>query len=257
MFERETRRTMNKHACNLMIAVALTLPSLALSAQPENGSRERPDRDRAQQRDRPEERERQTDRPGNRERPVRPGLANREPISVEQVDQAIATLRAVHPDDRPAWIERIERLAQTKPQDAAKRLSRYPRLRELMEAREHRPAEFALKAQESRTMREVFPIVKQIRRARQQDDQAGIDRLRPQLRERIESLVVVRLKLKELEIQRIREQLQKAEQDLDEIEADRDALVDEKLEELIERGGRPGDDDQPRRPRPDRSPRGE
>ncbi|MFK7790521.1 MAG: hypothetical protein AB8C95_13640 [Phycisphaeraceae bacterium] len=249
---------MNKLAL-LLTLFALTLPTLAI-AQPEGSPHERPDRDRSAQRERPD-RDRQSDRPGDRHGSDRKGAGKREPISADQLEQAIATLRAMHPETKLPWLERIEKLAEENPEEAAKRLSRYPRLRELMETREKRPAEFELNSQQSRLMREVFPLVRKIREAEKNEDQATVETLRPQLRKRIETLFEVRLKLKELEIERIRKQLQRAEQELSDIKADGTSLINDKMDELIERGGGPpgprGEDgDRPERSKkPDRSDR--
>lgn len=234
----------------LLMLVALSLPTLAM-AQPEGPPRERGDRDRSQQRDpgdRPG-RDRQADQPSDRKGPSRQSFGKRAAITVEQLDQAVATLREMHPETKLPWLDRIETLAKENPEEAARRLSRFPRLRELMETREKRPAEFELNAQQSRLMREVFPLVRQAREAEKNQDQAAIDDIRTKLRERIESLFQVRLKLKELEIQRIREQLQRAEKDLADIKADGDKLIDEKMKEMMHRGNGPRG---PRGEKPDR-----
>lgn len=246
---------MNK-LITLLILLALTLPTSAL-AQPEEGPRERPERDRAEQRDRGERGDRSGDRgrPGDRDGRRSGG---REAIPIDQIDDAIATLRAMHPQAELPWLDLIEKQAKEKPEEAAKRLSRYPRLKEMMDARKHRPAEFELHAKQSRLMREVFPMVRNVRQAKQDEDEATVKDLRAQLRVKFEALFEVRLKLKEFEIERIREHLKRAEDELAEIKADGDKLIDDKLNELIERGGksrgpREGGD-QPGRP--DRGERG-
>lgn len=245
------------------LAMGLTCSVLAQDQAPGTPpERERPPlRERFE---RPESRERRdSDRSGDRgserskERTDRSHFANREPIPVDQLDQAIATLRAMHPDAKLDWLDHIEELAKEDPEEAARRLARYPRLRELMDARANRPAEFELNATQSRLMREVFPMVRQIRQAQtEQGDQAKLDELRGQLRERFEALFEVRLKLKELEIERIRKQLQQAEQELVEINGDRDKLIREKMEELLKHGDPRGPRDEGGRPeRPQREDR--
>lgn len=246
---------MNKLPIILMF-VALALP-INTFAQPDR-EQDAP-RDRATQRDRRE-------RPGDRDRPVdreRPGdrqatdrperTGKHEPITVEQIDDAIATLRAMHPDDKIGWLERVEAMAKEQPEEAAKRLSRFPRLRELMKMRENNPAEFELHATQSRVMREVFPLVRQIRQAQEEGDEEKVEKLKGQLRERIEELFTVRLKLKEFEIKRIRKHLERAEQELAKIKADSDKLIDEKMNELMAKGNRPRgpreDGERPERPK--------
>ena len=260
-----------KKLTTLLTLLALVLPLSAL-AQPGDGSHDRPDRDRPHQRERGDrgdrERPERGDRPGERGQPGdrdgdRPG--RREPISVDQIEEALATIRAMHGDKAPPWMERIEKLVQEDPEAAAKAISRFPRIREMMDARKHRPEEFKLQSRQGQLMREVFPMVRELKQAQRDEDQDKIDELRPQIRERIERLFQVRLELKELEIKRIREKLARAEGELAEIEADSEALIDQKMQEILsgkgprgpreggdrgDRDGRPDHDD--RRPKPER-----
>lgn len=223
----------------LMMLATLALPASAW-AQPD-GDRT-PTRERGERAERLAERlaDRRAERDGPRHDRHRRG----EPITVEMIEPAIATLRAMHPDAKIDWLDRLEQLAKDKPEEAARRLSRYPRLRELIHAREHRPAEFELYRQQSTLMRQVFPLVRKVRQAAQEEDQATIDELRPQIRQRIESLFQIRMKLKEREIERIRQDLRQAEQELKDIEADSQTLIDQKMNELMQRAQSPrGKDD--------------
>ena len=75
----------------------------------------------------------------------------------------------------------------------------------------------------------------------------------------MEAAFDVRLKIKQIEIERERQKLAEEERDLAEIRSDRDALIDQKLEEMLTRGtgsrGPHEDGDRPERPgrdRPDR-----
>ena len=153
----------------ILTLVALSLPTVAL-AQP--GTDAGSDRDRKPMRDR-------ADRHSDRRGSDRQRSSSREPISVDQIEQAIVTLRVMHPEAKLPWLERIETLAEENPEEAAKQLSRYPRLRELMETRQNSPAEFKLHMQQSQLMREMFPLARAIRQAREQEDQAKVDELRP------------------------------------------------------------------------------
>ena len=233
----------------LLLFVALTLPMGAL-AQPEDGPRDRSEGERPQPRERPGDRgDRPGDRPPDRER-LRPGdrdrPSKRTSLTVDQIDEAIATLRAMHGENTPSWLTRIEERAKENPEEAAKRLSRFPRIREMMEARESRPEEFALQSRQAQLMRELFPFVRALRKAQSEGDQAKVDELKPKVRERIEQVFQVRLELKELEIQRIREKLGSAEKELAEIQADRESLIDEKIAEIMS-----GRSSRERRPKPD------
>eukprot|EP00752_Nemacystus_decipiens_P014520 g12929.t1 len=234
-------------------------------AQSADGPRDRPDGERPQQRERGERPGDRAERSGDRDRNRlgdRDGdrdsdrSSRRGSLSVDQIDEAIATLRAMHGDNTPSWLSRIEEQAKEDPEEAAKRLSRFPRIRDMMESRKNRPEEFALQTKQSQIMRELFPIVGDLRKAQSEGDQAKIDELKPQVRERIEQLFQVRLELKSFEIERIREKLAKAQQELIDIQTDREALIEEKLAEILsgkrQRDRREGDDRPERPERPDR-----
>lgn len=238
----------------LLTLLALSLPVSAL-AQPDDAPRDRSDR--AEQRehgDRPgadRERGRPGDRDGDRS-------SKRASLSADQVEEALATLREMHGDNLPTWMQRIEEQAKDDPEKAAKSLSRFPRMREMMEARKNRPEEFALQSKQGQLMREVFPMVREMRQAQANEDQAKIDELKPQIRERIQQLFQIRMELKEFEIKRMREKLAKAEQELADIQADSESLIDEKMNEIMSGKARrgPRDDgergDREDRPKPER-----
>lgn len=223
---------MNK-LTTLFTLLALTLTMSAV-AQPDEGPRDRPDRgDRAEQRERGDRSgDRERARPGEREGKGK-GSGQREPLTADQVDEALATLREMHGDKLPQWMQRVEQQAEEDPEKAAKSLSRFPRIREMMEARKSRPAEFALQSRQGQLMREVLPMVRDVRRAQANNDQAKVDELTPRIREKIENLFQVRLELKEFEIKRMREKLAKAEKELTEIQADSESLVNEKMQDIM------------------------
>lgn len=244
---------MNK-LITILILWAMMLSTGTL-AQPNGGDgrRERPDRGGAQQRDR-------TDRPGGdrlqppdreSERADRPN--QREPITVDEIDQAIATLRAMHGDAGPPWLSRIEQQATEDPEAAAKSLSRFPRIREMMHAKAHKPEAFMLHASQSQLMRQLMPKIRKLRQAYKKGDQDKVDQLRPKVRETIEQLFTVRMKLKELEIEQIREKLKHAEDELASIRDQGDALIDEKMNDIMTGSGPPNDGIRPQRPDRDRS----
>lgn len=244
---------MNK-LITILILSAMMLPISTLS-QPndEYGPRERPDRDRAQHRDR-------TDRTGeDRLRPSdhEPEHADRpnkhEPIRVDQIDEAIATLRAMHGDAQPRWLARIEQQAKEDPEAAAKSLSRFPRIREMMHAKANKPEVFALHTSQSQLMRQLMPKIRKIRQAHKKGDQDKVDQLRPKIRETIEQLFAVRMQLKELEIKQIREKLKRAEDELASIRDQGDALIDEKMNDIMTGSGPPNNGIRPERSERDRS----
>lgn len=253
---------MNK-LITILTLVVLALPVSTL-AQPDDdrAPRERPSpRERGDREGRPGDRERPSDRfrPGDRDRDRdgdRQRSTQRATITVEQIPQAIATLRDMHSEPYPEWIERIETKAEKDPEEAARKLSIFPRLAQLMEMREERPEEFQLHAGQSKLMREIFKQVRQIREALRNGDQVKVDELKPQLREKMEAAFDFRLKIKQIEIEHERRKLADRERELAEIRSDRDALIDQKMEEMLtrsvgRRGPREGSD-RPGRERPNR-----
>jgi hypothetical protein len=243
---------MNK-LITILTLLALTLPASTL-AQPEEGRGERAERDRASQRERGDRPEGDR-RSGDRERGDWRG--KREPITVEQVDEAIATLREMHRDADPSWLQEIQTLAKEDAEKAAKRLSYIPRMHDMMHARKHKPEEFKLHIKQSRLMREFFPKMRELRQAQKNEDQAKIDELTPRLRESVKQLFLVRMEFKELEIKEIREKLASAEKELADIEADSEALVDEKMQEILSGRGHRGPREEGDRRERERRPVGE
>ncbi len=248
---------MNKFI-TILTLLALALP-VSTFAQPEERPGARPERERESQRERGERGDRpegDRQRPGDREGDRGDWRSKREPITVEQLDQAIATLREMHGDADPSWLQEIETLAKRDPEKAAKRLSNLPRMLDMMHARKHKPEEFELHIKQSRLMRELFPKMRELRQAQKNEDQGKIDELKPQVRESIKQLFQVRLKFKELEIKEIREKLASAEKELADIEADSEALIDEKLQDILSgRGHRGPREDGERREREERRPK--
>ncbi|MGB0767442.1 MAG: hypothetical protein ACPGYV_07005 [Phycisphaeraceae bacterium] len=219
-----------KRCLAILLLAALCLPGNT-SAQPAQGG----DGPRAD-RERPGLHERPADRRGERE-PTRRG----EPLDIDRLEDALDTLRALHPDTKVGWIGRLEQLAENNPNEAARRIARYPRIKELMEAREKRPEEFRLHQQHAGLMREVFPLVRKIRQAQNRQDLQQVQALTPELRKHIEGLFDVRLQLKQLDIERMRERLRRAEQEIEQIAADSETLIDQRLRDML--------DADPKRPR--------
>ncbi|MEM9348317.1 MAG: hypothetical protein AAGB26_17045 [Planctomycetota bacterium] len=213
----------------ILTLLALTLPVSAI-AQPEDDERTPRERVRERMEQRERERQRDGDRPG---RPDRDRDRDREPLTEEQVADALATLKDMHAEPYPRWLTGIEALAAESPEDAAQRLSRFPRIRELMDMRENRPEEFGLHTSQAKTMRSVFPLIKEIHEAQEAEDQDKVDMLKTDLRDRMTQLFEIRLEIKAIEIQRKREQLAKEDDRIQELRSNRDALIDEKMQEML------------------------
>ncbi|MEM6260379.1 MAG: hypothetical protein AAGI37_19050 [Planctomycetota bacterium] len=242
-----------------LILLALT-PPVSTFAQPEDDERTPRERVRERMEQRERERQRDGDRPGRPDRD-RGRDRDREPLTEEQVADALATLKDMHAEPYPRWLTGIEVLAAESPEDAAQRLARFPRIRELMDMRENRPEEFGLHATQAKTMRSVFPLVKEIREAQEAEDQDKVEMLKTDLRDRMTQLFEIRLEIKAIEIQRKREQLAKEDERIQELRANRDTLIDEKMQEMLTGTAGPrgphrdpehGDRPERKRPKPDR-----
>lgn len=249
------------------LLAALSLP-LATQAQPQTDGNQRPraerteraesDRgERDQRSDRAERRERllreraeRTERVAPDDRPHRPERLNPERLNPEQLEEALATLRELHGDNPPAWIKRIERSIEDKPEEAARRLSHFPRIQELVEMRKNNPEAFALHVKQVGLSRDIVPLSIKLRRASAANNNQLADELREQLRERVRGVFEVRLEMKRQEIERQRTRLRAAEQELIELQNKSDELIEEKLQEIESRPlRRPrGGDAQPAQP---------
>lgn len=166
------------------------------------------------------------------------------------MDDAIATIREMHPDT--PWLKRVSALADKDREKAALELGRFPRILSLIDSRKNRPEEFAAHIQQGKLMRAVFPLIGKYREANRNDDQAKMDELRPQIREHVKQVFEIRLEMKRLAIKKNEQELEQARKELNDLEAAKEALIDEKLMEMLNRsnrGPRGGDNDDRRRER--------
>lgn len=162
-----------------------------------------------------------------------------QPLTEEQVKEALATIRELHPDANEQWLKRIEKLAETNPEMAARQLGRFPRIHEIMETRKNRPEEFELHVQQTQTMRQLIELRKNYFKAVEDGDPKQIQAARAKVREQFATVFEIRMKMKRFEIDRMRKRLKDAEQELVSIETDRDKLIDQKLAEMLEKAKRP------------------
>jgi len=224
----------------LVLLIALTVaPAMSMWAQEEDQPRgPRPERDGEQ----PRLRDHGPGRPDQSE-PDPSRFQSKNPLPPERVQEAIAALREMHGENQPEWMKDLEELAQQDPAEAARRLSRFPNIIEVIDAHANRPEEFKLYIRQSTLMRQIFPLIKEYREAQREENAVKLEEIRPQIRECVRGLLENRVELKRMEIERIRLQLKEAEEDLAKIENSSEELIEQKVKEMLEQ--------RPRRPRPD------
>jgi hypothetical protein len=239
-------------ALSLGLSLALAGPTLA---QPD---RERPSEEQRQEiRERMQER-RDQNRDGERPRGPRDGDDDRRgevrTIPPEDLDVALDILAEFRADTA----QELRELAKDNPEAAAARLARsFPRIHEFIQMKQREPERFDLHLRSMRVMRETWQLKKQIFEARRDGNAEAIDELSGKLREQVAEMFDIRLALRRLEVEELRAKLQEVEAELEDAEQNREAYIDEKLEEELDpsrdrhrRGdrerGRDGDDDRER-----------
>ncbi|MFN3165455.1 MAG: hypothetical protein ACE37H_00155 [Phycisphaeraceae bacterium] len=213
----------------LLLIAALSLPAVALGQPGPRGDGPPTDRDRRERGDRDERdrRERgERDERGDR-------WKEREPVPLELVEAALATIRELHPD--APWLARIEALIKEDREEAAQALGRFPRIRELIQTRRDRPDEFALHVRNGALMREIFPLVREYRVAKRDGDQAQMDALRPRIREKTQAVFDIRIKIEQMKIDRMKRELAEAEGALEAVIAGREDEIDKRMHEMLDR----------------------
>jgi len=235
---------MNKLA-QLALVFALCLPAVANAQPDERGPRRGPD-DNGPRGQQPEGPEHRGGPPGHDT-----------PLTAETVAEAIDTLRELHGDNVPDWIDRIQQAADNNPEEAARRIARFPRIAELIETRRNHPEEFQLYVQQTQHMRSLMQTHRAMANAIERQDQEAIQALRPQIREHYEALFDIRIQMQRIEIQRMREHLERAEAELQELAENREQLINQRMEQAEQgrhggpRGEADGEGPRPERRRPD------
>lgn len=162
----------------------------------------------------------------------------RREMPVERIDEAIQTLFELHGNNPPKWIKAMEKLAEKKPEMVAKRLGNFPSIYNLMDVRKNNPQAFQTHAEHATQSRKIAETVGKLRRAVKAGDEDKADALRIEMRDAMEAVFAARLELKRLEIERQRERLEQAEQELVKLENNKEGLINKKLADLEKRGMR-------------------
>ena len=163
---------------------------------------ERPERPERPERGEPGERGERGPR-GDFERGERPWQ-----LSPDELGDAIELIERIN----PRLAESLRETQEESPERAVRRIAEEaPRTYELLRMRAEEPDRFALHMQSMRVMQATWPLVRQLRQAQRDEDQPKIDELTEQMRASMETLYDIRLKLRELEIQELRDQLEALE----------------------------------------------
>lgn len=154
-------------------------------------------------------------------------------LSDEQHRALREIITAVMPDLR----HRMDRLAESDPEEADRRMREmFPRFRPLIELREEDTEVFRMRLAEIATMREAVRLSREI--ARKQRRGADADELQSDhaaLRALLEQHFEMRRRAQQHELDRLKERLRVIEKELEEHDRDRERLVEDRIESLLER----------------------
>lgn len=237
-----------RHTALIILLLALCLPFSVLAQPGDRAPRRGADGDAPA----PERREDRDDRDGRDREHHRP--PDTEPLPIELVPEALETVRELHPDSR--FLPRITQMVKDNPERAAESLARFPRIRELIDIRKNWPEEFKLHIEQAGLIREFFSHARKIHMAKRDNNQDELDELRPVVRDVVERLFDVRLAIEQQKIERMRADLEKAEDALRRLREDREQEISDRTKDVFDRdppthrrGG--GDGDRRRRDRGD------
>lgn len=180
-------------------------------------------------------------------------------LAPDELDEALELIERIN----PRLAASLRETQQESPERAIRRLAEEaPRTYELLRMRAEEPARFELHVQSMQVMRDTWPLVRELRQAQREEDQEKIDELTEQVRASMETLYDIRLKLRELEIQELRDQIEALEAQHEQDRERRADHIAQRLEEILrghrgrhpdgQRGGR-GEPD-PERTRERRGP---
>ena len=237
----------------MLLLFALAGPTLAQPAE------ERPSRDdereqmRERMRQRAEERRGEGEQPGpgadgrgergergGDGRPDRPGIR---PEDIEVALEVLAEFSAERAQE-------LRELAKDDPQAAAEKIARvYPRIQEMVELKREDPRRFELHLQSMRTMKQLWPLRRQIIDAKREGNEQRVAELTPQYREHVAQMFEIRLELRRLEIEKLRAEVQKLEDEIEDLDTNRQEHIEAAMDRELDperdhwRGRRERDDD--------------
>ena len=155
------------------------------------------------------------------------------PLDEARRDAALAVLADVH----PKLAERLERAREANPRRAEWALRKmWPRLHRLVELREDDPELYKLRVADQRHKVETLRLVYKLRAARADDpDAESIETLEAELRRRVAAHFDVRQRIRRHELQRLAERIDHLRAELEERRSNRDALIGQYINALVDR----------------------
>ncbi len=243
---------MSRHANPLMLAALAVAAMLCVTTASYAGSQVRDDQphrqhvehrqDDARGNDRDHDRDREYDhrRDGDMEHGRFDGDRDRDgdgrhshyqlPMSEKQIDEALALLKKV----RPALAQRLAQVRDESPQRVGWLIEhRFPHLRYLLELKENDPDMYELRVDDVRLSYESQDLAEQYRQAQKDNNHRQVRELRSKLEKLVESHFEVRQKIRQLELKRLEQRIEDLREQIEKRDDDRDELVEQRLGELV------------------------
>lgn len=177
--------------------------------------------------------DRRGDRPGfHRSDSDRAGRHEpRQPLTDEQVEELFDILKQVHPE-LAAQMEKVRRIRPERFREGLQRMA--PRLQHLLSEKKEDPELFKLKIRDRRLVFKSYQLSQQIRRAREGDaDPAKAQALQNQLHELLNEHFEVRQQILEREVRKMAQRIEKIKQELQEREKNREKLIREHAQKMM------------------------
>ncbi len=153
----------------------------------------------------------------------------RKPLTEEEVEQVLAILQELHPE----MAERLTEARKYSPERVQRLLKMMgPRINELRRLKEHDPEMFELKKQDIVLGRETRELAAELREARQRGDEKAVQQSTARMRELVRKHFDVRQQMKVHELEAIERRLEMLREQLKERAAQREQVIESRVEEL-------------------------
>ncbi len=147
----------------------------------------------------------------------------------EQIDAALDVLDEVDPD----LAARVRQYREQEPEAVLARLRPHlPGLMRLVYLKQSDPEHYALRVADTRLERQALDLSRQYREATERGDAAAGDELRESLRQAVAEHFDVRQQLREKILADLRKRVEQMQQRIEERQAARQELIDQRLDEL-------------------------
>lgn len=135
--------------------------------------------------------------------------------------------------DQPV-ARRVQQMMDRNPERAQAMLrQQWPMLNELMQLRQRDPEVFKLKVEDFRTARRSYELARRLRQARQAGDDAARSAVEKDLRELITHHFEVRQAIRQRELAKLSDELERLRKQFEERQAARDRIIEHRLQTLM------------------------